>query len=57
LISELRIFFTFMCDTGARADGVEGFFKGFGKGILGLVTRPTVGVFDMVSTTLDGIKR
>jgi vacuolar protein sorting-associated protein 13A/C len=57
LISELRIFFNFMCDTGARADGVEGFFKGFGKGILGLVTRPTVGVFDMVSTTLDGIKR
>ncbi len=46
-----------MCDTGARAEGVEGFFKGFGKGILGLVTRPTVGVFDMVSTTLDGIRR
>ena len=47
----------FMFDAGARTDGFEGFFKGFGKGILGLVTRPTVGVFDMVSTTLDGIRR
>lgn len=46
-----------MYNIGARADGVEGFFKGFGKGIMGLVTRPAVGVFDMVSTTLDGIRR
>ena len=42
---------------GARSEGVEGFFKGIGKGLLGLLTRPTGGVVDMVSTTLDGIRR
>ncbi|EDO42077.1 predicted protein [Nematostella vectensis] len=35
----------------------EGFFKGMGKGFLGLLTRPTGGVIDMVSFTLDGIRR
>ncbi|XP_048577905.1 intermembrane lipid transfer protein VPS13A-like isoform X2 [Nematostella vectensis] len=42
---------------GARSEGVEGFFKGMGKGFLGLLTRPTGGVIDMVSFTLDGIRR
>ena len=45
------------CLTGARSEGVEGFFKGIGKGLLGLLTRPTGGVIDMVSFTLDGIRR
>ncbi|XP_020910552.2 vacuolar protein sorting-associated protein 13A-like [Exaiptasia diaphana] len=42
---------------GARTEGVEGFFKGTGKGLLGVLTRPTGGVIDMVSFTFDGIRR
>jgi hypothetical protein len=36
--------------------GVAGFFKGVGKGILGVAVRPTVGVFDMVSRMFVGIR-
>lgn len=43
--------------TGARSEGVEGFFKGIGKGLLGLLAHPTGGVIDMVSFTLDGVRR
>ena len=49
-----------LCTTscpGAQSEGVEGFFKGIGKGLLGLLLRPTGGVIDMVSFTLDGIRR
>ncbi|KAL9969256.1 hypothetical protein ACROYT_G021452 [Oculina patagonica] len=42
---------------GARSEGVEGFFKGIGKGLLGLLTHPAGGVIDMVSFTLDGVRR
>jgi len=42
---------------GAGAEGVEGFFKGIGKGLLGLLVHPTGGVVDMVSFTLDGVRR
>jgi len=42
---------------GAGAAGVEGFFKGIGKGLLGLLVHPTGGVIDMVSFTLDGVRR
>ncbi|KAL8570903.1 hypothetical protein ACOMHN_023576 [Nucella lapillus] len=42
---------------GAHDDGVEGFFKGIGKGILGLLTKPTGGVIDMVSMAFDGLRR
>ncbi|XP_076444664.1 LOW QUALITY PROTEIN: intermembrane lipid transfer protein VPS13A-like [Babylonia areolata] len=42
---------------GAHEDGVEGFFKGIGKGILGLLTKPTGGVIDMVSMAFDGLRR
>ena len=42
---------------GAQADGVEGFFKGVGKGIMGLLTKPTGGVLDMVSMAFDGLHR
>lgn len=30
--------------SGAKSDGVEGFFKGLGKGAVGLVARPTAGI-------------
>ncbi|XP_064596162.1 intermembrane lipid transfer protein VPS13C-like isoform X2 [Liolophura sinensis] len=42
---------------GAKQEGVGGFFKGMGKGLVGVVTRPTSGVIDFASTSLDGIKR
>ncbi|KAK6170959.1 hypothetical protein SNE40_019236 [Patella caerulea] len=42
---------------GANEEGVEGFFKGVGKGILGLLTKPAGGVIDMVSMAFDGIRR
>ncbi|GAB0096265.1 Vacuolar protein sorting-associated protein 13 [Sergentomyia squamirostris] len=43
--------------SGARSDGVEGFFKGLGKGAVGLVTRPTAGVVDFASGSFDAVKR
>lgn len=42
---------------GARDEGVEGFFKGLGKGAVGLVARPTAGVVDFASGSLDAVKR
>ena len=52
-----KIPFSFLCSLGARSEGVEGFFKGIGKGLLGLLTHPAGGVIDMVSFTLDGVRR
>merc|ERR550532_2839234 len=42
---------------GAAKDGVSGFFKGVGKGVAGLVTRPTGGIVDFASGTFDTVKR
>ncbi|CAF2764840.1 unnamed protein product [Rotaria sp. Silwood2] len=43
--------------SGAKESGATGFVKGLGKGFLGLVTRPTGGIVDFTSTSLDLIKR
>ncbi|XP_068086254.1 intermembrane lipid transfer protein VPS13A [Anabrus simplex] len=43
--------------TGAHQEGVEGFFKGVGKGLLGLITKPTGGVLDSIAMAFDGIRR
>lgn len=43
--------------SGAKADGVEGFFKGLGKGAVGLVARPTAGIVDFASGSFDAVKR
>lgn len=43
--------------TGAKEKGVEGFFTGLGKGAVGLFTRPTAGVIDFASGSLDAVKR
>ncbi|GBP47895.1 Vacuolar protein sorting-associated protein 13 [Eumeta japonica] len=42
---------------GAREEGVKGFFEGLGKGAVGLVARPTAGVVDFASGSLDAVKR
>ncbi|CAG2221758.1 VPS13A_C [Mytilus edulis] len=41
----------------AQTEGVGGFFKGLGKGLVGVVTRPTSGVIDFASSSFEGIKR
>ncbi|CAF0751812.1 unnamed protein product [Rotaria sordida] len=43
--------------SGAKESGASGFVKGLGKGFLGLVTRPTGGIVDFTSTSLDLLKR
>jgi vacuolar protein sorting-associated protein 13A/C len=41
---------------GAQRDGAAGFFKGLGKGVFGLVTKPVVGVFDMTSSAIGAAR-
>lgn len=43
--------------TGAKKEGAAGFFKGIGKGLVGVVARPTGGIVDMASSTFQGIQR
>lgn len=42
---------------GAKKEGATGFFKGIGKGLVGVVARPTGGIVDMASSTFQGIQR
>ncbi len=42
---------------GAKKEGVEGFFKGLGKGLIGTVARPISGVVDFASSSFEGIRR
>lgn len=39
---------------GAEKEGLQGFFKGVGKGFLGLATKPAIGAFDLASSTYTG---
>ncbi|KAF7339474.1 hypothetical protein MSAN_02161700 [Mycena sanguinolenta] len=41
---------------GAETGGAFGFFKGVGKGLVGAVTKPVVGVFDLASNVSEGIR-
>jgi len=41
---------------GAESEGALGFFKGVGKGLVGAVTKPVVGVFDLASNVSEGIR-
>ena len=41
---------------GAREGNAKGFFTGVGKGLAGLVAKPTAGVVDLVSKTSLGIE-
>jgi vacuolar protein sorting-associated protein 13A/C len=40
----------------AKKDGVEGFFKGFGKGIIGVVVKPVTGVLDAATAVASGVR-
>jgi len=41
---------------GAESEGALGFFKGVGKGLVGAVTKPVIGVFDLASNVSEGIR-
>ena len=40
---------------GAQSEGVTGFVKGLGKGVVGAVVKPTAGMFDLATRTAEGI--
>ncbi|KAI9480349.1 MAG: hypothetical protein EXX96DRAFT_521344 [Benjaminiella poitrasii] len=41
---------------GAAKEGVGGFFRGFGKGLVGAVTKPAIGVLDFTNNVTQGIR-
>jgi len=41
---------------GAEKEGVGGFVKGVGKGILGMATKPAIGAFDLASSVAEGVR-
>ncbi|TIC36939.1 hypothetical protein E3Q08_04156 [Wallemia mellicola] len=41
---------------GAQRSGAGGFFKGVGRGLVGAVTKPVIGVFDLASNVTEGIR-
>ncbi|KAG6842210.1 hypothetical protein C0991_000180 [Blastosporella zonata] len=41
---------------GAGSEGAIGFFKGVGKGLAGVVTKPVIGFFDLASNVSEGIR-
>ncbi|RLV92227.1 Vacuolar protein sorting-associated protein 13 [Spathaspora sp. JA1] len=41
---------------GANEEGAAGFFKGLGKGIIGLPTKTAIGFFDLASNVSEGIR-
>ena len=43
--------------TGAVHDGVEGFFKGLGKGTVSILVKPTLGLVDLAKYTMEGVRR
>lgn len=41
---------------GAAKEGAGGFFKGLGKGFIGLPTKTAIGIFDLASNVSEGIR-
>lgn len=41
---------------GASSEGVPGFFKGLGKGLVGLPTKTAIGMLDLASNVSEGIR-
>ena len=41
---------------GGQREGALGFFKGIGKGVVGLATKPAIGIFDLASNVTEGIR-
>ena len=56
MCSVLVIFLLTYLPEGAKEAGAAGFFKGLGKGMVGVLARPAGGLVDFASSTLEGIK-
>ena len=41
---------------GAESGGMVGFAGGVGRGLVGVVTKPLVGIFDMASNVTAGVR-
>lgn len=41
---------------GAAREGAQGFFKGLGRGVVGLPTKAAIGIFDLASNVSEGIR-
>lgn len=41
---------------GAEKEGATGFVKGVGKGVLGVLTKPAIGAFDLASNVAEGVR-
>lgn len=41
---------------GAANEGLSGFFTGFGKGVVGTITKPVVGMLDLASETATAVR-
>lgn len=41
---------------GASEEGAAGFFKGLGKGLIGLPTKTAIGIFDFANSVSEGVK-
>lgn len=41
---------------GVQTDGFHGFISGFGKGLVGTVTKPIIGVLDLASETASAVR-
>lgn len=41
---------------GADSEGAAGFFRGLGKGLIGLPTKTAIGIFDLASNVSEGIR-
>ena len=44
-------------NAGAKKEGLLGLLKGTGKGVLGLVLRPTGGLIDLTSATFAAVQK
>ena len=42
---------------GAKSGGAFGMLSGMGKGILGVVTKPTTGIVDFTSQSFEGFRK
>jgi len=45
------------CGVGAMDEGFLGLIKGTGKGLVGLLARPAVGIFDFASATFNTVQK
>ncbi len=46
-----------ICPSGLQKEGAIGLLQGTGRGLVGLITRPTGGLMDLASGTLDFVTR